>query len=274
MGILRAMSETYRIGEAAEHLGVRVETLRRWEREGKLRTERTSGGQRLVPAAEVARLLAERRPERPIAAVSRRNAFPGVITKVVKDRVSATVEIQAGPHRVLALITREAADEMGLAARDGGHRDREGDQRDGRAAAVRPCGPRPADPRRAPHRRRARRPAPSPTSACSFHWPPHSILVNGLDAGSVLVCAGLLVIAAGSWFKIPFPVQPLKALTAVAVARELSPDVIHAAGLELGRLPTPALDRARRRHGREALRQARRASAPARRRRRCSSSRR
>jgi SulP family sulfate permease len=59
------------------------------------------------------------------------------------------------------------------------------------------------------------------------------VLVNGLDAGSVLVCAGLLVIAAGSWFKIPFPVQPLKALTAVAVARELSPDVIHAAGLEL-----------------------------------------
>jgi hypothetical protein len=59
------------------------------------------------------------------------------------------------------------------------------------------------------------------------------ILVNGLDAGAVLVCAGLLVIAAGSWFRIPFPVQPLKALTAVAVARELSPDVIHAAGLEL-----------------------------------------
>jgi hypothetical protein len=60
------------------------------------------------------------------------------------------------------------------------------------------------------------------------------ILVNGLDAGSVLVCAGLLVLASGIAFKIPFPVQPLKALTAVAVVRELSPDVIHAAGLELG----------------------------------------
>ena len=60
------------------------------------------------------------------------------------------------------------------------------------------------------------------------------ILVNGLDAGAVLVGAGLLLIAAGSWFRVPFPVQPLKALTAVAVARELSPDVIHAAGLELG----------------------------------------
>lgn len=59
------------------------------------------------------------------------------------------------------------------------------------------------------------------------------ILVNGLDAGAVFVGAGLLVIATGLAFKIPFPVQPLKALTAVAVARELSPDVIHAAGLEL-----------------------------------------
>jgi molybdopterin-binding protein len=110
------MSDAYRIGEAAELLGVRVETLRRWERAGRLRTERTSGGQRLVPAAEIARLLTERRPARAIGAVSRRNAFPGVITKVVRDKVSATVEIQAGPHRVLALITREAADELGLRA--------------------------------------------------------------------------------------------------------------------------------------------------------------
>jgi SulP family sulfate permease len=59
------------------------------------------------------------------------------------------------------------------------------------------------------------------------------IVVNGLDAGAVFVCAGLLVIGVGTWFRIPFPVQPLKALTAVAVARELAPEVIHAAGLEL-----------------------------------------
>jgi len=109
------MVESYRIGEAAEMLHVRVETLRRWERAGKLRTTRTRGGQRLVPAAELARLLSERRPERSIGAVSRRNAFPGIITEVVKDKVSATVEIQAGPHRVLALITREAADDLALA---------------------------------------------------------------------------------------------------------------------------------------------------------------
>jgi len=59
------------------------------------------------------------------------------------------------------------------------------------------------------------------------------ILVNGLDPGAVFVGAGLLAIGAGAWFRVPFPVQPLKALTAVAVARELSPDVIHAAGVEL-----------------------------------------
>jgi molybdopterin-binding protein len=104
----------YRIGRAAEAIGVRVETLRRWERAGKLTTVRTSGGQRLVPAAEVARLIAERRAERAPSAASRRNAFSGVVTKVTLDTVSALVEIQAGPHRVVSLITREAADELGL----------------------------------------------------------------------------------------------------------------------------------------------------------------
>lgn len=108
------MAEAYRIGEAAKTLGVRVETLRRWERDGKLRVERTPGGQRIVPAAEVARLLTDRRDEEPIAAASARNRFPGVITDVKRDGLAATVEIQAGPHRVLAFITREAADQLGL----------------------------------------------------------------------------------------------------------------------------------------------------------------
>ena len=108
------MPETYRIGEAAELLGVRVETLRRWERDGKLRTTRTAGGQRSVPAAEVARLIADRQPKQPIAAASARNRFPGIITDVKMDGLAATVEIQAGPHRVLAFITREAAEEMSL----------------------------------------------------------------------------------------------------------------------------------------------------------------
>jgi molybdopterin-binding protein len=109
------MAGDYRIGDAAAALGVRVETVRRWERDGKVKTVRTAGGQRRIPAAEVARLLAERRAEKPVAVhTSRRNAFPGVITKVEKDKVSALVEIQAGPHRVVSLITREAADELGL----------------------------------------------------------------------------------------------------------------------------------------------------------------
>ncbi len=105
---------SYRIGEAAELLGVRVETLRRWERDGKLRSTRTVGGQRLVPAAEVARLLAERRANKPIGAASQRNRFDGVITEVKRDKLAATVELQAGPFRVLAFITREAVDQMGL----------------------------------------------------------------------------------------------------------------------------------------------------------------
>ena len=108
------MGESYRIGEAAGLLGVRVETLRRWESEGKIRVTRTEGGQRLVPAEEVARLLAERRDRPKVTARSVRNRFPGVITEVKKDGVAATVEILAGPHRILALITREAADEMAL----------------------------------------------------------------------------------------------------------------------------------------------------------------
>lgn len=108
------MDDTYRIGEAAKAIGVRVETLRRWEREGRLATIRTDGGQRRIPAAEVARLVSERRAERAPAAASRRNAFPGVVTKVTRDKVSALVEIQAGPHRVVSLITREAADELEL----------------------------------------------------------------------------------------------------------------------------------------------------------------
>jgi len=111
----RTLMATYRIGEAASALGVRVETLRRWEREGRLVTSRTAGGQRVVAASEVARLMAERNARQPIARASQRNRFPGVITQVRKDKLAATVEIQAGPHRILAFITREAADQMGLA---------------------------------------------------------------------------------------------------------------------------------------------------------------
>lgn len=95
-------------------IGVRVETLRRWGREGKLTTTRTSGGQRLVPGTEIARLLAERRARSKVTAGSVRNRLPGVVTEIKRDAVAATVEILSGPNRILALVTREAVDEMGL----------------------------------------------------------------------------------------------------------------------------------------------------------------
>ena len=112
------MADAYRIGEAAAILGVRVETLRRWEREAKLKTKRTSGGQRLVPAAEVARLLSERHGHQRVSAGSVRNRFPGVVIDIKKDKVAATVEILAGPHRIVSLMTAEAVEEMGLKVGD------------------------------------------------------------------------------------------------------------------------------------------------------------
>jgi molybdopterin-binding protein len=110
-----------RAGQAAEMLGVTVETLRRWEVEGRLHVARSRGGQRLVPIAEVTRLLAERRrlaTDRPIVAQSARNRFPGIVTRIEQDRVAAVVEVLAGPHRVVSLMTAEAVDEMGLRVGD------------------------------------------------------------------------------------------------------------------------------------------------------------
>ncbi len=102
-------------------LQVSVETLRRWETEGRLRMARSGGGQRLVPIAEVTRLLAEKRAsgvERPIVSGSARNRFPGIVTRIEKDRVAAVVEVIAGPHRMVSLMTAEAVDEMNLQVGD------------------------------------------------------------------------------------------------------------------------------------------------------------
>lgn len=110
-----------RIGEAAEMLGVSVETVRRWGREGRLELVRTSGNQRLVRRADISRLLAERRrsdADRAIVGQSARNRFAGVITRVEKDRVAAVVEVQAGPHRLVSLMTAEAVDELDLKVGD------------------------------------------------------------------------------------------------------------------------------------------------------------
>jgi molybdopterin-binding protein len=98
-------------------LQVSVDTLRRWEQEGRLVVERSSGGQRIVPVAEVTRLLAERRAnalERPIIAGSARNRFPGIVTRIERDGVAAVVEVIAGPHRMVSLMTAEAVDELDL----------------------------------------------------------------------------------------------------------------------------------------------------------------
>jgi molybdopterin-binding protein len=110
-----------RVGQAAEMLQVSVETLRRWESEGRVRVQRSDGGQRLVPIAEVTRLLAEKRTQalaRPIVAGSARNRFPGIVTRIEKDRVAAVVEVIAGPHRMVSLMTAEAVDELGLKVGD------------------------------------------------------------------------------------------------------------------------------------------------------------
>jgi molybdopterin-binding protein len=106
-----------RIGEAAELLGLSADTLRRWEESGKIRVRRSKGGQRLLSVAEVRRLQGERRGTaraRPIVAGSARNRFPGIVTHVEKDRVAAVVEVQAGPHRLVSLMTAEAAGDLGL----------------------------------------------------------------------------------------------------------------------------------------------------------------
>jgi molybdopterin-binding protein len=116
-----APREHVRVGQAAEMLGVTVETLRRWEAEGRLAVDRSEGGQRLVPLAEVTRLLAERRrtgADRTIIAQSARNRFAGIVTRIEVDRVAAVVEVLAGPHRVVSLMTAEAVLELGLKVGD------------------------------------------------------------------------------------------------------------------------------------------------------------
>lgn len=105
----------YRLGEAAALLGVSADTVRRMVDDGRLHAVRSPGGQRLIDGTSLARLVKPKRPDPPKApAQSARNRFPGIITKVIKDRVAAQVEIQAGPHRLVSLLTREAVDELDL----------------------------------------------------------------------------------------------------------------------------------------------------------------
>ena len=110
-------NETVRIGRAAEILGVSADTIRRWTETGRLRARRSRGGQRLIPMADILRVSGARRAKdraRPAMAQSARNRFEGIVTRVEKDRISAVVEVRAGPHRLVSLITAEAATELGL----------------------------------------------------------------------------------------------------------------------------------------------------------------
>src|SRR5215211_7107658 len=103
------------LGEAARAIGVSADTLRRWERAGKLRTSRDSANRRRVPAEEVERLSGHPSRHQAGDTLSARNRFPGVVRSVESDGVMALVEIEAGPHRVTAAVTRDAVDELGLA---------------------------------------------------------------------------------------------------------------------------------------------------------------
>src|SRR5215210_7454916 len=112
--MLRQMADLT-LGEAAHAIGVSADTLRRWDRSGKLRTIRDARNRRLVPAAEVERLGGHPRRQGPGDGLSARNRFAGIVRSVEVDGVMALVEIEAGPFRVTAAVTRDAVEELGLA---------------------------------------------------------------------------------------------------------------------------------------------------------------
>ena len=100
-------------GEAARRLGISLDTLRRWDRQGRIRTERDAANRRLVPLSEIERI----RGGAETHALSARNRFPGVVRDVRVDGLLAQVEIEtSAPARVVAVITREAAEQLGLEA--------------------------------------------------------------------------------------------------------------------------------------------------------------
>jgi molybdopterin-binding protein len=113
--MLGQMTGDLSLGEAARAIGVSADTLRRWERAGKLRTERDSANRRRVPAAEVERLSGRPARHGTGDSLSARNRFKGVVRSVESDGVMALVEIEAGPHLVTAAVTRDAVEELGLA---------------------------------------------------------------------------------------------------------------------------------------------------------------
>jgi molybdopterin-binding protein len=109
------MANDVPLGDAAKTLGVSVDTLRRWDRAGKLETVRDARNRRLVPAREIARLSPRPVRAQAGAPLSARNRFAGVVRSVEVDGVMALVEIEAGPFRVVSAVTRDAVEELGLA---------------------------------------------------------------------------------------------------------------------------------------------------------------
>jgi molybdopterin-binding protein len=110
----------YRLSEVARLVGVSDDTVRRWVDSERLSSSHDAAGRLTVDGVDLAALMSELAATEhgvegePIVAASARNRFAGLVTRVVRDTVMAQVEIQAGPHRVVSLLSREAADELGL----------------------------------------------------------------------------------------------------------------------------------------------------------------
>jgi molybdopterin-binding protein len=109
-----SMADDLSLGEAARAIGVSPDTLRRWDRAGKLHTHRDSRNRRLVSAAEVRRLSPRKARHATGARLSARNRFKGIVRSVEVEGVMALVEIEAGPFLVTAAVTRDSVEELGL----------------------------------------------------------------------------------------------------------------------------------------------------------------
>ena len=97
--------------EAAQRLGISLDTLRRWDRDGRIRTRRDRANRRLVPLSEIERLRGRRDDEHGLSA---RNRFRGIVREVKVEGLLAQVELEAGPYRVVSVVTREAVEQLAL----------------------------------------------------------------------------------------------------------------------------------------------------------------